>query len=75
MKRAITAWLITVIAIYVLYVGVSMAFFNRLTPYILGMPPLIFWFTLVPVVTPLLMGWLYLNDKKTNPQWDEEEHR
>lgn len=74
MRRAIRNWLWTVIGIYVLYVGVSMAFFNHPGPLVLGMPPLVFWFTLIPVVTPIILGILYSLDKKINPQWDEEGH-
>lgn len=74
MQKAIRNWLWTAISIFVLYVGVSMAFFNRSAPLVLGMPPLLFWFTLVPVATPVILGVLYINDKKINPQWDEEGH-
>ncbi len=71
-KRAVGYWLLTVIIVFVLYVGVSVLFFNHAGPAILGMPPMLFWFTVVPVVTPLILGGLYLIDRRVNPQWDEE---
>jgi hypothetical protein len=74
MRQSIRNWLWTVIAIFVLYVVVSMLFFNHATYLILGMPPLLFWFTLMPLATPIFLGALYISDKKTNPQWNEEEY-
>lgn len=71
MRVSIRNWFLAVATIFVLYVGVSMAFFNNTKYLILGMPPLIFWFTLVPIVTPALLGILYLSDKRTNPQWED----
>ncbi len=73
MRQALRNWIWTVIAIFILYVGVSTVFFNYATHAILGMPPMLFWFTLMPLATPLLLGWLYHADKHTNPQWDEQE--
>lgn len=74
MRNAIRNWFFTVVVIFVLYVGVSVMFFNHADYLLLGMPPLIFWFTLVPIVTPCLLGILYLSDKKNNPQWREGGH-
>ena len=51
---------------------VSAAFFNHASYRILGLPPMLFGFTLVPIATPIILGALYLRDKKINPQWDEE---
>lgn len=72
MRKYIRNWLLTVGVIYVLYVAVSMVFFNNTKHLILGMPPLIFWFMLVPIASPVLLGILYISDKKTNPQWEDE---
>lgn len=71
-KRAVSYWLWAVILIFVLYVVISVLFFNHAGPAILGMPPMLFWFTVVPLVTPLILGTLYLIDRRINPQWDEE---
>lgn len=71
-KRAVSYWLWAVIIIFVLYVVVSVLFFNYAGPPILGMPPMLFWFTVVPIITPLILGALYLIDRRINPQWDEE---
>lgn len=68
MRRVIALWLLTVLAIAFLYVGVSTLWFDVPGPLILGMPPLIFWFLLVPLATPLILGALYLWDKRSNPQ-------
>jgi len=72
LKQAVRNWLIAAIAVYGLYTIISVAFFNHAKPAILGMPPMLFWFTVVPLVTPLILGGLYLLDKRVNPQWDEE---
>jgi hypothetical protein len=74
-KQAIGYWLLAVMVVFVLYTIVSMGFFNHSGPAILGMPPMVFWFTVVPVVTPLILGGLYWIDRIVNPQWDEEEFR
>lgn len=72
MAQSIRAWLWAVFAVFILYVGISMLFFNHVGPAIFGMPPIIFWFTLVPLMVPLILGMLYFFDKKHNPQWDLE---
>jgi len=71
-KRAVRNWLIAAVGVYALYTIISVAFFNHAGPAILGMPPMLFWFTVVPIFTPLILGGLYLVDKTVNPQWDEE---
>ncbi len=72
MKRAVSYWILAVVLVFVLYVVVSVLFFNRDGPAILGMPPMLFWFTVVPLVTPGVLGALYLIDRRVNPQWEEE---
>nr|WP_207711810.1 hypothetical protein [Sulfobacillus harzensis] len=57
-----------VLAVAFLYIGASMLWFNVPAPLIVGMPPLVFWFLVVPLVTPLLLGALYLYDRRHNPQ-------
>ncbi len=75
MKQAIRYWLLAVAVVFLLYTIVSMVFFNHSGSSVLGMPPLLFWFTVVPIVTPLILGGLYWKDRAVNPQWDEEEFR
>ena len=38
--------------------------FNRATPPILGMPPLYFWFIFASATQPVIMGIVYLVDRK-----------
>ncbi len=64
----IVIWLLAVLAIAFLYLGASTLWFDTPAPLILGMPPLVFWFLLVPLATPLILGALYLWDKRANPQ-------
>ncbi len=45
-----------------------MIYFNRALPLILGMPAIYFWFVLVPILSPIILGVLYLFDQKYNPQ-------
>ncbi|MCL5116579.1 MAG: hypothetical protein M1272_05450 [Firmicutes bacterium] len=66
----LTAWLAAVLLVAFLYLGATALWFNRPSPLILGMPPLVFWFLVVPIVTPLVLGTLYLFDRRYNPQQD-----
>lgn len=63
MPRAIVAWFIAFIVILALYIVGPIAGLNRATPTILGMPPLYFWFVLVPLLNPLILGAVYLIDR------------
>ena len=36
------------------------------------MPPLYFWFVLVPLLNPVILGVLYLIDRAENPGDDDE---
>jgi hypothetical protein len=67
-KRVIAAWLITVVFIVFLYVGVTGLFMNHVKPTVLSMPLLYFWFIIVPLLNPLILGALYLYDVRHNPQ-------
>ncbi len=71
MRVAMTAWLIGLVLIIGLYVLGPALWFNRAGPLILGMPPLYFWFVLVPVLNPLILGAVYMIDRATNDGGDE----
>jgi len=76
LKRAVTAWLIAILVILFLYLGVVALFTNRIHPTVFGMPMLYAWYVLVPFLNPVILGILYIYDKKHNPQndtsWMEE---
>ena len=67
-RRIITAWLIAVLIILLLYLGAVVLFANRIHPTILGMPLLYAWYVLVPLLNPVVLGLLFLYDKRWNPQ-------
>ncbi len=58
------AWLIGLVLIVALYTLGPALGMNRAAPAILGMPPLYFWFVLVPVLSPLILGVVYLIDQR-----------
>lgn len=68
MKRTITSWLLAVLVILILYLGAVAMFANRIHPTILGMPFLYAWYVIVPLLNPVVLGLLYLYDKRWNPQ-------
>lgn len=63
MRRSTAAWIISLILIVALYAAGPAVWFNRATPPILGMPPLYFWFVLVPLLNPVILGIVYLIDR------------
>ncbi|MCL6517193.1 MAG: hypothetical protein K6T67_09620 [Alicyclobacillus sp.] len=65
----------TVLLILFLYVGATALWMNRVKPLVLGMPLLYFWFVLVPLLNPPILGLLYLYDRRHNPQWRSGETR
>ncbi|KLU60550.1 hypothetical protein CEB3_c29330 [Peptococcaceae bacterium CEB3] len=71
MRRTLWAWFIAVILIVFLYVGVAALWVNRVEPTVFGMPLLYTWFVIVPLLNPIILGALYLYDKKHNPQPQE----
>jgi hypothetical protein len=63
LRKSVIPWLAAVLLIIGLYtIGPALGF-NRASPLIFGMPPLIFWFVLVPLLNPLILGALYLIDQ------------
>lgn len=63
-RKAVAAWLATNAAVFVLYTFVPPLFLNSGSDRIAGMPEMLFWFTLLPLVIPGLMGALYLYDQR-----------
>lgn len=63
MRLPMSAWLAGLVIIVLLYTVGPAVGFNSATPPILGMPPLYFWFVLVPLLNPLILGVVYLIDR------------
>jgi hypothetical protein len=59
------AWIVGLLLVIALYT-LGPIEFNAARPAILGMPPLYFWFVLVPLLNPLIMGAVYLIDARDN---------
>jgi hypothetical protein len=57
------AWVAGVVAVTGLYILGPLLWFNRAEPPILGMPPLYFWFVLIPLVSPAILGTVFLVDR------------
>ena len=72
MRLSVFAWLVGLVVIVLLYTVGPAIGFNRATPPILGMPPLYFWFVLVPLLNPIILGAVYLIDSRENAGADEE---
>ncbi|AUW95133.1 MAG: hypothetical protein C7B44_01210 [Sulfobacillus thermosulfidooxidans] len=62
MRTAMRNWLIGVGLVTGLYLLGPVIYFNRVYPFILGMPAILFWYALVPVLTPIILGVVYLLD-------------
>ena len=71
MRQSTLAWLTGFIVIIALYTLGPVVGFNRATPPILGMPPLYFWFVAVPLLNPLILGAVYLIDRRETGGRDE----
>lgn len=72
MRMSMLAWVIAVLAIIGLYTVGPAVGFNRAGPAILGMPPLYFWFVLVPLLNPVILGIVYLIDRAESGDEDSE---
>ena len=75
MVGAMIAWVCGVLAVTGLYILGPVLYFNRADPPILGMPPLYFWFVLVPLVSPVILGLVYLADKRLGGIGNHVEER
>ncbi|UNC13957.1 hypothetical protein FE249_06865 [Acidiphilium multivorum] len=72
MRPSTAAWLVGFIAIIALYALGPVFGLNAATPPILGMPPLYSWFVLVPLLNPIILGVVYLIDRRENAGADED---
>lgn len=63
MRTGIIAWAVGFSVLVLLYTVGTVLWFNHAAPAILGLPPLIFWFVLLPLVSPVLIGIVYLIDR------------
>ena len=70
-RKTVAAWLTLNVALLVLYTCVPPVFFNG-TGRIAGMPPMLFWFTVLPFAVPALMAALYLYDRKLGRAWRQQ---
>ena len=75
MAKAMVAWVFGVVAVTGLYILGPVLYFNRAEPPILGMPPLYFWFVLVPLVSPAILGLVYLIDQRVGGVGSHVEER
>jgi len=64
MRTSLIAWIAGVVSVTGLYLLGPLLYFNAASPPILGMPPLYFWFVLVPLVSPAILGTVYLIDRR-----------
>ena len=63
MRAAVAVWAVAFVVVTGLYILGPVFYFNRAEPAILGMPPLYFWFILLPLITPAILGTAYLLDR------------
>lgn len=63
-NRIVRAWAGLVALIFVLYVGIPALFLDHASPTIAGMPPMLFWFVMLPFVVPALIAALYFYDQR-----------
>ncbi len=63
-RKTVAAWLATNVVVVVLYTVVPPIFLNSGSDRIAGMPEMLFWFTLLPLLIPALMAALYLYDRR-----------
>lgn len=65
-RLIVWAWISLVALLFVLYVGVPVWFFDHAgDSTVAGMPPMLFWFILLPFVAPGLIGALYYYDRRS----------
>jgi hypothetical protein len=70
MRFPMMAWIAGLCLVIGLYT-LGPVMFNRALPLILFLPPLLFWFVLIPLATPLIMGVVYLIDQRDSVIEDE----
>jgi hypothetical protein len=63
MRTSVIAWVAGVLVLTLLYVAGTPLWFNTAAPPILGLPPIVFWFVFLPVLSPFVIGLVYLVDR------------
>jgi hypothetical protein len=63
MRTSLIVWIVGLLVLTLLYVAGTPLWFNAAAPPILGLPPVVFWFILLPVVSPVIIGLVYLVDR------------
>jgi hypothetical protein len=63
MRASMIAWVVGVLVLTLLYVAGTPLWFNAAAPPILGLPPIVFWFVFLPVLSPFVIGVVYLVDR------------
>ena len=63
MAASMIAWAAGVLVVAGLYILGPILYFNAAAPPILGMPPLYFWFVLIPLISPAIIGVVFLIDQ------------
>lgn len=63
MRTSLIAWITGLVVLTLLYVAGTPLWFNAAAPPILGLPPIVFWFILLPLVSPFLIGLVYFVDQ------------
>lgn len=65
MRTSVAVWALCLLVLTFLYAAGTLLWFNAAAPPILGLPPLVFWFVLLPAISPLIIGAVYLVDRAT----------
>jgi hypothetical protein len=73
MPKSRVAWAIGFTVATLLSIAGPAIYFNRATPPILGMPPLFFWFLIVPILTSLVLWAVYVADRGSEVYSDDVE--
>jgi uncharacterized membrane protein len=63
-RKVVGAWLVLNVAVLVLYTCVPPLLFNDGAGRIAGMPEMLFWFTVLPILVPAVMAALYVYDSR-----------
>ena len=63
MRKSMVAWLLGLVVLTLLYVAGTPLWFNAAAPPLLGLPPIVFWFVVLPVVSPFIIGLVYIVDR------------
>lgn len=75
MRASLVAWVVGLVTLTLLYVAGTPLWFNAAAPPILGLPPIVFWFVLLPAVSPVLIGFVYLVDRSAGGVGNGEDEK